>query len=203
MARIQITSSKLLLVEGDDELGFFQKIGKTIRMSDLQIYSMGGKDKFTVSALNGIRLSSGFKELVKSLAIARDAHEDAERAFRSTCNMLAGVHLPVPSNVMEFQGEDIKVGVLVIPPNEKEGSLEDLCLSSIKKSREMECIDSFFQCIRKRTNEIPRNLPKAKIKAFLASREESVPHLGVGVARGYFPLNNKVFTEIKTFLRSM
>jgi hypothetical protein len=199
----QITSPKLLLVEGNDDVGFFEKIRDEIRIDDLQIHPMGGKDEFKVPNLASIRKMESFR-LVRCLAIARDADKDAEQAFRSVCSVLAGAHLPCPARTMGFEGTTkFRVGVLIIPPNAKEGRLEELCLSSIENFRQMGCIDDFFQCIGKKVNEFPEDLPKAKIQAFLASREKSVPHLGVGIERGYFPLNSEVFEEIKVFLKSM
>ena len=199
----QITSSRLLLVEGNDDLGFFEKIRDEVGIDDLQIHPMAGKGELKASHLLSIKKMTSFR-MVSCLVIARDADEDAKQAFSSVCSALRGSGLPCPNRAMEFQGtREFRVGVLIIPPNAREGRLEELCLSSIENFEQMGCIDDFFRCIEKETNEFPKDLSKAKIKAFLASREESVPHLGLGIKRGYFPINSEVFEGIKVFLNSM
>lgn len=197
-------SPKLLVVEGNDDEGFFEKISKEIGIQDLQILSLGGTGEFNAARLKAITQVHDFRTIVRSMAIVRDADEDAGRVFDSICSVLRVFDLPVPKKPMEFEDRgSIKVGVLIIPPKKDKGKLEDLCLFTVQHLKEMTCIDSFFECIRTVADEFPEDLPKAKIKAFLASRKKSVPHLGVGVQKGYFSLDSKVFDGIKEFLRAM
>lgn len=199
-------SSKLLVVEGNDDEGFFKKVNEEIGIKDLQILGLGGAGEFNATRLKAITQVHDFRTIVRSMAIVRDADEDAGRVFDSICSALRTVDLPFPKKPLEFEARDqgsIKVGVLIIPPKKDKGKLEDLCLFSVQHLREMTCIDSFFECIRTVTDEFPEDLPKAKIKAFLASRKKSVPHLGVGMQKGYFSVDNEVFDGIKTFLKAM
>ena len=196
-------SPKLLLVEGNDDEGFFKKISNEIGIRDLQILNLEGAREFNARTLKAVKQTHDF-EIVRSMVIVRDADKNAQRVFDSICNALRAVGLPFPKNPMEFEARgSIKVGVLIIPPNKARGKLEDLCLVSVQHLKEMGCVDSFFECIRTVADEFPEDLPKAKIKAFLASRKISVPHLGVGIQKGYFPVDNDVFDGIKTFLKAM
>ena len=199
-------SPKLLVVEGNDDEGFFKKVSKEIGIKDLQILNLEGVGEFNATTLRAIRQTHNFEVIVRSMVIVRDADKNAQQVFESIRNALERVDLPFPKNPMEFEVRDkggIKVGVLIIPPNRDKGKLEDLCLLSVQDLREMRCIDSFFECVRTVVDEFPKDLPKAKIQAFLASRKKSVPHLGVGMQKGYFPVDNKVFDGIKTFLKAM
>lgn len=197
-------SPKLLLVEGNDDEGFFKKITEEIGIKNLQIVNLEGARKFNTETLRAITQVHDFRTIVRSMVIVRDADKNAQQVFESIYNALERVDLPFPKNPMEFEARgSIKVGILIIPPNKDKGKLEDLCLVSVQHLKEMGCIDSFFECIRTVADEFPEDLPKAKIKAFLASRKESVPHLGVGVQKGYFSLDSKVFDGIKEFLREM
>lgn len=197
-------SPKLLLVEGNDDEGFFKKITEEIGIKNLQIVNLEGARKFNTETLRAITQVHDFRMIVRSMAIVRDADKNAQQVFDSICSVLRVFDLPVPKKPMEFEDRgSIKVGVLIIPPKKDKGKLEDLCLFSVQHLKEMTCIDSFFECIRTVADEFPEDLPKAKIKAFLASRKKSVPHLGVGMQKGYFPVDNKVFDGIKTFLKAM
>lgn len=205
MGKIEIRKNKLLLVEGNDDKNFFQKLIQEITVnSSIQIISMDGKENFRTANFKSIINTPGFRE-VKALGIVRDANDSADDVFTGSCSILKECELPVPTQVMEITNTDLKVGILIIPPNSKEGAIEDLCLSSLKEYSEMGCIDNYFKCLKKKlpSDKFPKDLSKAKIQAFLASREESVPHLGIAAQRGYFPLDHESFEEIKKFLRSL
>lgn len=202
MDKIEIKSGKLLLVEGNDDQNFFQKLMQEILLDDIQIISMGGKDGFKTPNFKSVINTPGFRE-VKSLGIIRDADNNADNAFRGICAILKECGLPEPTQPIQITGTSLKVGILIIPPNTGKGQIEDLCLSSLKEYNEMECIDNYFQCLKKKLplDKFPKELSKAKIQAFLASREESVPHLGIATQRSYFPLGHDVFKGVKDFLK--
>jgi len=74
---------------------------------------------------------------------------------------------------------------------------------SVIDIRRQVCVDKYFECISKLGIEMPHNMSKAKVKAFLASRPEICPYLGVAALKGYWPFNNDVFNDIKEFLRGL
>lgn len=204
MEKIEIKKEKLLLVEGNDDHNFFQKLMQEIKIENIQTISLGGKNNFRTPNFKSVINTPGFRE-VKSLGIVQDADEDAERVFKSICAILKECELPEPQKPMEITMGNLKVGVLIIPPSSKNGKIEDLCFSSLNGYTEMICIDNYFKCLEEKlsSEKFPKDLSKAKIQAFLASREESVPHLGIAAQRGYFPLDHSNFEEIKEFLRSL
>lgn len=204
MDTIEIQKDKLLLVEGNDEQNFFQKLMQEITLDNIQIIPMGGKENFRTPNFKSVINTPGFRE-VKALGIVRDANSKAANVLTAICTVLRECNLPQPTQAMAITNTVPKVGILIIPPNAEEGEIEDLCLSSLKEYSEMSCIDNYFNCLKKKLlpDKFPKDLSKAKIQAFLASREESVPHLGIAAQRGYFPLDHGKFEEIKKFLTSL
>lgn len=204
MEKVEIKKNKLLLVEGNDEQYFFQKLMQEIAVDGIQIIPLGGKDNFRTPNFKSIIKTPGFRE-VKSLGIVRDADDNADNAFKGICAVLKECELPEPTQPMEITNTEFKIGILIIPPNAEKGKIEDLCLFSLTEYIEIGCIDNYFDCLKKKLlqDKFPKDLSKAKIQAFLASREESVPHLGVAAQRSYFPLEHKVFGEIKDFVRAL
>ena len=204
MDKIEIKADRLLLVEGNDDQNFFQKLIEDIGLDGIQIISMKGKENFGIPNLKSIINTPGFRE-VKSLGIVLDADENADDTFSSICTVLRECGLPVPAQPMEIISASLKVGALVIPPGATRGEIEDLCLAAIKEYNELECIENYFSCLKEKLplDKFPKDLSKAKIQAFLASREESVPHLGVAAQKGFFPLDHNIFEDIKIFLRSL
>ena len=204
MDKIEIKAIKLLLVEGNDDQNLFQKLIEDVGLDGIQIISMNGKENFGIPNLKSVINTPGFRE-VKSLGIVQDADENANNTFSSICTVLRECDLPVPAQPMEIISASLKVGVLVIPPGAAKGEIEDLCLAAIKEYNELECIENYFSCLKEKLplDKFPKDLSKAKIQAFLASREESVPHLGVAAQKGFFPLDHNIFEDIKIFLRSL
>jgi len=202
--KVEIQKDKLLLVEGNDDQNFFQKVIQEIAVDSIQIIPMGGRDNFRTPNFKSVINTPGFRE-VKALGIVRDADGGAGNVFTSTCAALRECELPEPTQPMEITNTSLKVGILIVPPNVEKGEIEDLCLSSLKEYSEMGCIDNYFNCLKKKLlpDKFPRDLSKARIQAFLASREESVPHLGIAAQKGYFPLNHSIFEEIKKFLKAL
>ena len=202
MEKIEIKKDRLLLVEGNDDQNFFQKFMQEIMLDNIQIIPMGGKGSFRTPNFKSVMLAPGFRE-VKSLGIVRDADDNADNVFRGICTVLEECGLAKPTQPMKITNTNLKVGILILPPNAEKGEIEDFCLASLKEYSEMGCIDNYFKCLQKKLlpDKFPKKLSKAKIQAFLASREESVPHLGIAAQRGYFPLGHDVFEGIKNFLK--
>ncbi len=89
----------------------------------------------------------------------------------------------------------------MILPNEKDrGMLEDVCLKSIKDDPVFLCLEEYFECVKKKLGAIPSNMSKAKVHAFLASRERPDLRLGEAAQCEYWPFDNPAFTPIKQFL---
>ena len=71
---LKVCRSLLLLVEGYDEASFFEEIGKTINIIDIdkiQISPVGGKSKFK-QAIQGLLKIKKFKEKVIAIGIVQE-----------------------------------------------------------------------------------------------------------------------------------
>ncbi len=117
--RNQIDKQKLVLVEGMDEKRFFSTIINHLKIKDIQIMVIGGKEKLE-SVLPAFILRSNFSQIT-SLAIIVDADNSAESAFDSVAILLKNCRQPVPENRNEYvKGDEKKVGVYILPePNEQ------------------------------------------------------------------------------------
>ena len=81
----EFTNSKLLIVEGQDEINFFDALlEKYLGITDYHIHCVDGKDNFE-KQLPLIPNMSGF-ENVKWLVVIRDADENPNGAFISIKN---------------------------------------------------------------------------------------------------------------------
>ncbi len=194
MGKREITSEKILLVEGKDEELFFEALTKSLEIKNIQIIEIKGKDNFKTIIPNLINLKN-FKD-VKIIGVVRDADNDAQASFESICNSLKNAKLDCPKTDA-FTNGAVKVGIFIMPGKKQKGMLEDLCLKTISKN-EKECIDTFFDCFPDK----PKNISKSKLQAYLSSRKDFVHSLGLAAQKGYFDFNDETFTELKSFIEN-
>ena len=194
-----LTQPKLLLVEGIDEVNFFNSTIKHLNLHGLEVRDYGGKIRLSPYLRTTLKLISGFRN-VQSVGIIRDADVDADDAFDSVCDGLLKADLPVPNVPLATASGHPKIAVMIMPPGEDAGMLEDLCLSAFQADPAMLCVDQYFQCVADRMGSVPRNMVKAKIHAFLASREPPDLRLGQAVGKDFWPWDSSAFEPVRQFI---
>jgi hypothetical protein len=166
-----ITKPKLLLVEGQDEVFIFTELLKTMNLDqNVDVREVGGKDQFP-NKIHDLQSVSGYG-LVKSLGILRDADDNPESAFQSVCSVLDKVKLPIPIAPLQPKIGPPQVTVMIIPDEHSKGMLETVYLETVRDDPAMTCVDEFFDCLKEKRDPLSENaIPKARVRAFLASRE--------------------------------
>ena len=195
---IEILHSRLLVVEGEDDAGFFRAFVKHLNFTDVQVLPIGGKTK-TRKNLKALILSPGFSDVLK-LVVVRDADDNPKGAFQSVQDSLRASGLPVPLRPFELSGGKPQVMVMILPEKGTPGALEDLCLRSLEKDAILYCVQQHFNCLKAQSVPLPKNIPKAMVQVFLGSKEESGMTLGVAAQAGYWPMDSDAFAEIRECL---
>jgi len=194
-----VEKPNLLIVEGVDEQGVFAALLRHLGISDVQVVPTGGKTSLA-DGLHGLKVSPGF-DSVMAIGVVRDADADPEAAFRSVCGALSREGLPVPAAPLVPHGGPPKVTVLILPSGTRPGALEDLCLDAVAGDPAFACVDRYFECLRDAGLDRPRNLSRARMQVFLASRQEAGKRLGE--AAGYLPWDVQAFDEVRRFVQSV
>ena len=197
---LQITKKKLLVVEGNDEKNFFEELFRHMAKENItDILDVGGKDNFK-NSMPALTKISTFND-VEAIAVIRDANGSCQSAFDSVKRILKENELLPPKKPGEFSRGNPKVGIFIMPDNKNCGMLENLCLETVADEAGMECVNRFIDCANQLENP-PKNkdIPKAKIQAFLAIMPE-VPHrLGIGAKKGYWDFDSAPLEPLKKFL---
>jgi hypothetical protein len=195
-----ITKKRLLVVEGEDEINFFEKLLKYINMTDLvDIREVGGKAQFK-NKMPVLQKASGFNKL-EHIAIIRDADENAAGAFASIVGIINNIGLTPPGKAGQFSSSEPRVGIFIMPDNASKGMLEDLCLRTVEDCKVIECVSGFFDCVKeKELKHPPKNLSKAKAQAFLAAMPEIANSVGVGALKGYWGFDSEELKPLIHFL---
>ena len=198
----RIEKPKLLLVEGIDEVRLFEALAKNIGAEDVQIRDYQGKGNLR-RFLGVLPQIPGYSEL-ESIAVTRDADDDGDNAAQSVRDALGAAGFPVPDSPLESANDGrINVRYLIIPPNGGTGALEDVCLASVDEDPAMVCVESYFGCIERSALDGPMEkwIAKAKVHAFLSSRENPALRLGEAAERGLWSFDAPAFDPLKSVLR--
>jgi len=200
---IEVTKPVVLIVEGQEDKSFFSALIRHTRLENIQVEGIGGKTELP-RQLNQLSKSRGFLDNTVSLGIIRDADENAGGAFQSVCSALQHAQLPIPRQVLETQRGSPHVTVMILPGNNAPGMLEDICLLSVAQDPAIACLDQYFDCLSKQEGiNYPHNISKARVHAFLASRDRADLRLGEAAQRGYWPWNHSAFDQVKSFLQQI
>ena len=202
-----ITSNTVLLIEGNDEIKFFNALLSHMGMTpdiEVQTRSVRGKDNFQdelPAFLNDPHFSR-----VNAYAIIRDADTNAVNTLRSINDLLRANQQPCPECHAGFaynNDHTLKVGIFIIP-GDIPGMLEDLCLQSVANHPIIPHVNDFIAKVNETTgDQAPINQSKAKVQAFLSGMYKTVPHLGVAAMKHYWPFDNEAFCDLRHFIEQL
>jgi len=198
---IEIAKPNVLVVEGKEEESFFGALMQHLGLQNIQIMPIGGKEKLRLN-LKTLAISPGFANVI-SLGIMRDANANPNSAFQSVCDALKAAMLPAPQRPLISAGDSPRVTVMILPEEGSPGILEDLCLKAVMQNLAMACVEQYFHCLQQQGISLSKNLSKAKVQAFLASRAEAGKRLGEAAQAGYWPFEDKAFEQVKIFLKQI
>ncbi len=204
----EITSNTVMLIEGNDEIKFFNAFLSHMGMTpgtEMQTRSVRGKENFR-EELPAFLNDPNFSR-VTAYAIVRDADMNAMDALRSIRDLLRNMQQPCPENHASFAYNDdptLKVGIFIITGNTTSGMLEDLCLRSVLNHSIFPHVIDFVTKINETMgDQAPNNQSKAKVQAFLSGMHKTVPHLGVAAMKHYWPFDDEAFDELRYFIKQL
>ncbi len=83
--------------------------------------------------------------------------------------------------------------------------MEDVCLNSVADDPVMECVEQYFACVGQTNIQGPRQVwrSKARVHAFLASRDRPDLRLGEAAERGIWRFDSEAFRPLIDLLRML
>lgn len=195
-----ISAGIQLLVEGKDAPPLLYKLLRLEQIEGVQVQDFGGVDELG-AFLKALRNAPGFRDLVHTLGVIRDAETNPRRAFQSVCSALMHAGLPVPAHPSEFTAGYPRMGIFILPGRDAPGMLDTLCLESVSSDPAIECVNGFMACLTHTSGLPPANPTKARLYAFLASRRRPNLRLGEAAEADIWDLNAPAFAALRDFLR--
>jgi len=212
----RITRDKILLVEGQDEVKFFETLLLHIGLREqIQVIEVGGKDRF-IRVFPVVLLRPDFDQ-VRAYGIIRDADTNHSATLDSIRGLLQKHNQPCPEHDRIFAATDkLKVGIFILPGNQETGMIESLCLQTVANHPAMACVDSLMACLpehlemkpeseaRDSTKPYhPKNTEKARLLAFLACLHEPTTSIGLAAQKGYWPFDHEALSDLCNFLKKL
>lgn len=202
-----IRKPKLLLVEGKEDRVVFRELCDHWGFEDIQIMEMEGISNLH-ARLNVLVRDSGFQDL-QALGIARDADDDAQKAFQSVRTALSNcppLRTVLPSKAGVRGAGRPATAVFIVPDNTNPGNLETM-LNTTKAGDPVDtCIDEFFDCLSQQAgiNTTGGRLDKARAHARIAASSNPARSVGHSVrASGVWDLDHESLVPAKTFLSGL
>ncbi len=228
-----INSSKLLVVEGDDEEKFFGHLLRHESIENVHIQNVHGGEKFPkhISSLHGI---SGYAN-VRQIAFVKDAERDAAHvaftqiltsfqqalaAWSARTRPPMDTQWQLPSKAGEVKtNADFSFGIFIMPNNKDQGTLETLCLEAVKHRPVSGMVETFLcdcrtchksECATQAQqdtvhDDMAWHWDKRKVQAYMAAEpiKKFSRHLGLAAKNGTWPFGDIAFTPLRTFLHQV
>lgn len=209
--RKQIIKSYLLLCEGRDAEGFLINylnsgaLKQDKRLSnEIQVLNFGGNENLS-NFLMTLKNMDRFEQ-VESIAIIRDAEKDYSKACREICTSLKKCGYTAPEQCGEWERDTtgLKIGFILFPLNNSNGTLEDLCLRILSEKSHNDIlmsIDTFLDAMRSNYDRSFGRRHKNRLHTYLASSDEFVTMpLGLASKAGAFDWYSNELEPLKSFL---
>ena len=193
---------KQVIVEGNDDVRLFRSLASHLNILNVEVRQYGGSGNLR-PFLRTLVTSPGFTG-IRSLAVVADANSSRDSRVQSIQSALSNAELPAPTTPLEIASDGrIQVAYLVVPHNRETGIIEDVCLDSVKIDPVMECVDRYFECIERSGASGPRepSAPKARLHAFLASRDRPDLRLGEAAEAGIWQFEDDAFGPLRQLLK--
>jgi len=187
----QISQPRLLVGEGRDEVRFFEALLRHLKISDIQVADYGGKQKLK-TFLAALPRFPGFGNL-QSLAITRDADDDATGALQSIQSAVSAAALPA----------ELRVATYVLHGANVAGALESLCMQTVSDQPIGECIERYLVCASEsgvKAEWSVGNAGKARLQAWLAVQQEPGLRLGEAAQAGLIDWDAASLAELRNFI---
>jgi Protein of unknown function (DUF3226) len=209
---------KQLLVEGEVDYFFILFMFETLNLEkkDVEIRCYQGKDKLE-DYLESFLYT--FEDEVDIIGILRDADSNGQAAFDSVRGIIQRCNrgFPVPDNVNQFEGNDKKSGIMILPSIDAKGYLETLILQATMGGDCIsECVNDFAKRVYlcRETLPLGKNvgvisydeapyIDKVKFYSYLATQDVSGGLIKTAARMGCLKYESQVYNPLKEFISNL
>ena len=193
-----IKNDRMVLVEGVDDYEFISRFLKHLEIKNVDVVPVEGKDSKLEESLVALSKQRSFRNINK-IALVFDADNQRRQALREIKNALAAININSSGNIGWENINGKELGIFLFPNNNDNGKLEDLFLDATQSDPIYSCVNDYIDCLDKKGAN-PRNLSKARVQTYLASKPKHTPSLTKAAQDGHWPMDSTAISDLKTFL---
>ncbi len=202
--KLTIKKPCLIIAEGMDDKMFCMWACQAYKRKDIQVENYGGINNLK-KFITALKTQENF-ETVKTLIIVRDAEDDATSAVTSIKGAFQEAEFPIPEKSYMFKSSGEKKSAFIIfpGPGENKGTLENLCLATLKRDDPiLICTEQFLDCVRRQNNSFSHE-HKNKLHSYLSGTNKYKGlKIGEAAKSGAWDWNNKVMKPFREIITKM
>lgn len=193
-----ITHTHLLLVEDDDDVGFFKELLTHWGLNNTDIWAIGREERFERNL--GV-LKTDFGNL-KSLGIIQDAKDDPTATFDAIKLSLERNGLSAPEMYGQRSEGSPVISIFILPDGmNQKGVLESLCIRALEGDQILSCANSYIKCLTENGVSFDElEADKARVLAYSLASSHSIKSLGGLALSGVLQLDGDAFEGMRIFL---
>jgi hypothetical protein len=172
-----------LIVEGEDDLRFWEQYLPRVGRPRVEIRETGGRDQLR-RFLTAFTRTTGFDQ-VEWIGIVQDADHDARAAFDRIRGALAHAQLPTPRRAWIPVGSSPNVVAIVLPDGTNQGDLEALLWEGLQHLQEADCIDEYVKCVERVRSQPLTRRSKSLVYAYVATLDRPDTRLSHAILQGH------------------
>lgn len=201
-ARRKVYASRVLLVEGSDELWFFDYLLERMHAdpSKVQIVDYGGKDNLKVNLQNLLRDDKVLDGDVEAIAITRDIDEALSKALYDLKKAVKDCGFPDPpiGQMGPANAHNVnRLGLFLVPDGVRSGNLETLLLATISEDA---ALKASVELIANHAGKTHKDSDKRIAQAYLATRAKLRRGIGRAARDDYFDLEHEALGKLRNFV---
>jgi len=217
---LQEITENTILVEGDDDRAIIDKLCKkrkitipnqTILVPNEFSEKIGGGFRGILKTIEEFHLNSSYHKVKKLLILCDANNEGASKRFSRIKKCLKeqkNIHFSIPKTLgtlSPLRPNTVSVGIFIFPNNKDKGTLETLCLKTLKEQKRLQMANYYLQALRKNNLlKTPNHrLDKARLHAYLAASKEPNIHIRGALKNQEIDLNSNHYDQLVNFLRSL
>ena len=199
---IQFEKEKVVIVEGKDDMYFFESLLEKSEIDDIQVFCFKGKGDFK-NKFQYISDISGFNKVKKVVAVldADENYQNTKQSIEDNINKI----FKASNEPLTFSLDNPSVAYFIMPNNKDKGMMETLCIASQKDNPAMKQVNRFIGEVDSDNaiKEKPKNKDKAKAQAYLSVMPSIAYGMSYGVVKNYWDLDHPDFQKLIGFLKSI
>jgi|GEM_PF-5313169 len=195
----KITQPCLILVEGDDDARFIDRLLKHCNLKDnTQVLEINGKSEFRFSIQLALK-----ERIVQAICCIQDADDCPSDALHALRAAISNAGIAPPEEPCEIGIGPPSIAYLLLPLGDIPGCIESFLLPTVRQltDEHRACIDTLYTCVQHDFEGRVAVWDESRLLVTMALWANGTRSVGLAAERNHFNLDHPILDPLKDFLR--